>query len=337
MKEHFIALDVHCEFCEMAAITHSGRELCRDRCATTIPALVAAIDAVRRPRVLTFEEGPLADWLARNLRPHVDRLIVCEPRRNALIAKEGDKDDPIDVGKLAQLLRGGYLKEVHQPQSLDRSLLKQHVSFYHDRVRERVRQGHQLVAQFRRHGVFASINDIIDADEGRRLWRQLPQRKTLLGNLHHLLQVHRLLCEQEEQIRAELIRLARREEPVRRFVALPGIAWIRALTFYVYADVLRVHRRARAILQQRKTLALLRHRPGTTAQRRGALPSAAFEERESTPQRYTPRRGQVGDRVRRQSLRRQVSFLESRGRFTFLHGATQRGPYDCEHTAKPVD
>ena len=111
-KEHFIAFDVHCEFCEMAAISHAGREVRRDRCETTIPALAAALDSVRRPRVLTFEEGPLADWLTRNLRMHVDRLIVCEPRRNALISKDGDKDDPIDVGKLAQLLRGGYLKEV---------------------------------------------------------------------------------------------------------------------------------------------------------------------------------------------------------------------------------
>jgi transposase len=236
MKEHFIALDVHCEFCEMAAVSHSGRVVRRERCQTTIPALVAVLDTVRRPRVLTFEEGPLADWLARNLRSHVDRLIVCEPRRNALIAKDGDKDDPIDTDKLAQLLRGGYLKEVHQAQSLDRSLLKQHVSFYHDRVRERVRQGHQLVAQFRRHGVFASIQDIADAEEGRRLWRQLPQRKTLLVDLECLLEVYALLCRQEEQFRAELIRLARREEPVRRFVDLPGVGWVRALTFYAYVD-----------------------------------------------------------------------------------------------------
>ena len=63
---------------------------------------------MRRPRTLTFEEGPLADWLARTLRPHVERVIVCDPRRNALIAKSGDKDDPIDAERLAQLLRGGY-------------------------------------------------------------------------------------------------------------------------------------------------------------------------------------------------------------------------------------
>jgi transposase len=140
------------------------------------------------------------------------------------------------VDKLAQLLRGGYLKEVHQPQSLERSLVKQHVSFYHDRVRERVRQGHQLVAQLRRHGVFASIRDIADAEERPRVWRQLPQGKTLLFDLQCLLNVYDLLCQQEEQLRAELIRLARREEPVRRFVELPGISWVRALTFYVYVD-----------------------------------------------------------------------------------------------------
>jgi hypothetical protein len=48
-------------------------------------------------------------------------LVVCEPRRNPLIAKDSDKDDPIDAEKLAQLYRGGYLKPVHHPESLDRA------------------------------------------------------------------------------------------------------------------------------------------------------------------------------------------------------------------------
>ncbi len=234
--QYCIALDTHCEFCEMVAVSITGKIVARERCETTIPALVAALEGVRRPRTLTFEEGPLADWLARNLRPHVERLLVCEPRRNALIAKDGDKDDPIDAERLAQLLRGGYLKEVHQAQSLDRTVLKQHVSFYHDRVRERVRQGHQLVAQLRRHGVFASIRDVVDPDERRRLWKQLPPRKILRNDLDLVRQVYELLVEQEEQLRTELVRLARREEPVRRFQELPGFGWIRSITFYVYID-----------------------------------------------------------------------------------------------------
>ena len=99
------------------------------------------IAKVRRPRRLTFEEGPPADWLARELRSSVDELVVCEPRRKSWIARDGDKDDPIDARKLADLYRGGYLKPVHQSETLGRSLLKQQVSLYHDRVKERVRQG----------------------------------------------------------------------------------------------------------------------------------------------------------------------------------------------------
>ena len=236
LSEHFIALDTHCEFSEMVAVSASGRVVRRERCATTIPALATALATVRRPRTLTFEEGPLAGWLARNLGAHVDRLLVCEPRRNALIAKDSDKDDALDAEKLAQLLRGGYLKEVHQSQSLDRAVLKQHVSFYHDRVRERVRQGHQLVALLRRHGVFVSMSQVIDPDERRSIWRRLPQRKILLDDLECVLKVYELLLEQEEELRATLIRLARREEPVRRFQAVPGFGWIRSITFYVYVD-----------------------------------------------------------------------------------------------------
>ncbi len=64
MTEYFIALDVHCAFSEMAVITGNGKLVKRQRCPTTIPALSEAIASVRRPRRLTFEEGPLADWHA---------------------------------------------------------------------------------------------------------------------------------------------------------------------------------------------------------------------------------------------------------------------------------
>jgi transposase len=234
--QHFIALDTHCEFCEMVALSATGRIVKRDRCATSIPALIELLESVRRPRTLTFEEGPLADWLARNLRPAVDRLVVCEPRRNALIAKDGDKDDPLDAERLAHLLRGGYLKEVHQTASLDRTLVKQHVSFYHDRVRERVRQGHQLVALLRRHGVFAAIGQVADPEERQQLWKKLPPRKLLRNDLACVVQAYELLCAQEAELRKDFIRLARREEVVRRFEELPGLGWIRGLTFYVYID-----------------------------------------------------------------------------------------------------
>lgn len=235
-SQHFIALDVHQAFTELVAMTGRGRIVHRQRCETTIPALVEALEAVRRPRHLTFEECPLASWLARNLTDHVDRLVVCEPRRNHLIAKDSDKDDALDAEKLGHLFRGDYLKPVHQAATLQRALLKQHVSFYHDGVRERIRRGHQLVAQFRRHGAFPRIADLTEPDERGRWLRRLPKSELLRGGIARLFASYDLTLQHELETRAQLTRAARREEPVRRFQAVPGFGWIRAATFYVYID-----------------------------------------------------------------------------------------------------
>jgi len=84
--------------------------------------------------------------------------------------------------------------------------------------------------------VFAPITDVLDPDERKRLWKRLPNRKVLHHDLDLVRQVYELLLEQEDKLRSELIRLARREEPVRRFQELPGLSWIRSITFYVYID-----------------------------------------------------------------------------------------------------
>jgi transposase len=61
---------------------------------------------------VTFEEGTCAAWLHDLLKPHVSRLVVCDPRKNALL-KDGSKSDRIDARKLAELLRGNQLSPVY--------------------------------------------------------------------------------------------------------------------------------------------------------------------------------------------------------------------------------
>jgi len=39
---------------------------------------------------VTFEEGTSAAWLHDLLKPHVSRLVVCDPRKNALL-KDGNR------------------------------------------------------------------------------------------------------------------------------------------------------------------------------------------------------------------------------------------------------
>ena len=119
---HYIGLDAHCQFTEMAVVNARGEVVQRGRCPTTIPALTELLGTAPRPCAVALEEGPLADWLWRHLAPRVEQFTVCDPRRNGLIAKDSDKDDPIDAAKLAHLLCGGYLKAVHHPAAQGRAV-----------------------------------------------------------------------------------------------------------------------------------------------------------------------------------------------------------------------
>jgi transposase len=233
---HFIAFDTHSPFCTAAVVNSVGDVVKRDRCGTTVPALLEVIEAVPRPRALVIEEGPMAGWLWRELRAAVDRMVVSQPRRNRLISAEGDKDDPIDAEKLAQLLRGGFLKEVHQVESLERAVFKQQVAVYHFRVRQRVRESQRLSSLFKQHGVMIREKHYVASDDRPALLARLPENGLLRGTVQLLWCAYDEIVEQEETWRKRLVQLAQKVEVIRCFAELPGISWIRAATLYAYLD-----------------------------------------------------------------------------------------------------
>jgi transposase len=235
-REYFIGLDTHGSFCEMAVIASNGKLVQRGNCKTTISALREMLDQVPTPRHLTFEEGPLANWLYRNLTDHVDSLTVAEPRRNRLISCEGDKDDPVDAEKLGQLLRGGFVKAVHQTATLDETVFKQLVAQYHRRVRRRVAAGQQITGLLKQHGVIARAKQFDSAEDRAELLTQMPAQGLLLEMVKASWKEYDALLAHEDAWRKRLLRYAKKDEVVVRFTELPGISWVRASTLRVYLD-----------------------------------------------------------------------------------------------------
>jgi transposase len=237
--EHHIAMDTHCHTTAICVKTRANTPGRSWQVNTTIPALREAIASVRRPRYLAFEEGPLASWLSRNLKADVDRLIVCDPRKNALIAKGGDKDDPIDAGKLADLFIGGYLKPVHHTADLQREAFKQLVGLYHERVGHRVMQANKVIGRLRRWGIVVREAGFDDAAERDKLLERLPSKAEAASvrlGIELLLDGYDEAVRQETKLRRQLTKEAKSYEPVVRFTALPGVAWVRAATFFAYLD-----------------------------------------------------------------------------------------------------
>jgi transposase len=232
---YVIALDTHRAFTEVVVMTATGRVRLRRRVVTALPELRSLIEEVRRPRHVVLEEGPLADWLLRGLEGVADVVTACDPRRNAHIAKDGDKDDPIDAEKLGHLYRGGFINPVHHPATLERAAFKQLVGLYHERVRNLVRHGQRIAAQFGQHGVFVRQPVFTHWAEREALLGHLPSPSLRVG-VGMLLEEFDLARSRVLALQQILAREGRRFEPVRRFVAVPGVKWVRAGTFFAYVD-----------------------------------------------------------------------------------------------------
>jgi len=108
-QETYIGMDVHQATISVAVMDARGKLIMECLLETKAATVVEFIQGLQGTLSLTFEKGTSATWLHDLLQPHVHKLVVCDPRKNALL-KDGSKSDRIDARKLAELLRTNQLK-----------------------------------------------------------------------------------------------------------------------------------------------------------------------------------------------------------------------------------
>ncbi len=147
----YIGMDVHQTSTSIVVLNAAGRVVTSAVVETRAQALLAFIQGQPGTLHLTFEEGTYSAWLYDLLLPHVSRLVVCDPRHNALL-QAGSKDDPIDARKLAELLRLNALRPVyHGHHSLD--TLKELSRSYTTLVQDGTRAMNRLKALYRSRAI----------------------------------------------------------------------------------------------------------------------------------------------------------------------------------------
>ena len=117
----YIGLDVHKEAITVAVRNGAGKLEMESIVETKASTLLDFMHGLRGELHVTLEEGTWAAWLYDVLKPHVREIIVCNPRRNALL-KEGSKNDKVDARKLSELLRAGMLQAVYHGENGLRTL-----------------------------------------------------------------------------------------------------------------------------------------------------------------------------------------------------------------------
>jgi transposase len=232
-------MDTHCRTTDVCVKTGKGKLIRREHLSTGIPQLRELIESVPRPRRVAFEEGAMAGWLFRNLKDSADEMIVCDPRRNALVAKDGDKDDPIDAEKLNDLYRSGHLRQVHQLDESQKAAAKQVIGMHHDRVAHRVAECNQLLALCRRWGLVTSRSRLSKADGPEWLKARLQEAQAPQVVVDMALDQCKSLeraAEQEQTLYKQVCQMAKSDKVMSRVCELPGYGPVRAATLVAYLD-----------------------------------------------------------------------------------------------------
>jgi transposase len=111
-QEKYIGMDVHAATISAAVKNAEGKLRMECVLETKAATILEFIQGLGGTLALTFEEGTLATWLHDRLKPHVSRLGVCDPRKNALL-RDGNQNDRVEARNWAELLRTHQVKPVY--------------------------------------------------------------------------------------------------------------------------------------------------------------------------------------------------------------------------------
>jgi transposase len=106
----YIGMDVHQESISIAVRNDAGKMVMECVIETKASMILQFIDGLRGDLQVTFEEGTWATWLYDLLKPHVTKLVVCDPRKNS---RPGNKNDQIDARELSDRLYMNKLSSVY--------------------------------------------------------------------------------------------------------------------------------------------------------------------------------------------------------------------------------
>ena len=226
---HYIGMDCHISTLDFAVVNEAGRLVKAHRVATSVNGFMEFVKKVPPPRTIYMEEGTLAAWALETCVHFKERLVISDAKNNHWIGSCGQKDDSIDALKLAQLARGGYIKEVHHPVG-QRRRFRELMIAYHDTVRSTTRIKNKIKAKFRQNGIRCTGTTVY-SETYREEWRgKLPQEGTLLLILDGLWRQ----LEQSERTEKELLAAAKAQgkqyPEIKRFEALPGIGFVHGAT-----------------------------------------------------------------------------------------------------------
>src|ERR1700722_14417670 len=221
----YIGMDVHKETISIAVMKGDGKLVMESIIETKASTILQFIEGVRGDLHVTFEEGTWAAWLYDLLKPHVTKLVVCDPRKNASM-REGNQSDKIDARRLAELLRLNHLSPVYHGEHGLRSL-KELVRSYLTITKDLARVMSRVKAIYRSWGIPCTGTRVY-APRHRVEWlgkiNEAGVRRRAEFYYHQLDALRTL----RQEVRRDLLAESKKHQAWKQLCQIPSIGPIRA-------------------------------------------------------------------------------------------------------------
>jgi transposase len=221
----YIGLDVHQATISVAVLDSTGKVVMEAILETKAETILQFIRGLRSSLHVTFEEGTCAAWLHDLLKPHVTQVLVCDPRKNALL-KSGNKNDRIDARKLADLLRTGLLSPVYHGEAGIRTL-KELARSYVAITRDLTRVMNRLKALYRSWAI-PCAGEQVYAPRYRAEWLAKITELGVRRRAEFYYQQFDALAAVRQEARRELLGESRKHSATMLLRQIPSIGPIRA-------------------------------------------------------------------------------------------------------------
>jgi transposase len=222
----YIGLDVHQATTSVAILDSVGKLVMEAILETKAETILQFIHRLRGSLHVTLEEGTCAAWLHGLLKPHVASVLVCDPRKNALL-KVGNKNDRIDARKLADLLRTGLLSPVYHGENGIRTL-KELARSYLALTRDTTRVMNRLKALYRSWAI-PCAGQRVYASRYRSEWLAKISEAGVRRRAEIYYQQLDALRSLREQVRRDLLAEGRKHSAMKLLRRIPSIGPIRAV------------------------------------------------------------------------------------------------------------
>jgi len=222
----YIGLDVHQGTISAVVLDSAGHLLMESILETKAATILQLLHGLSGSLHVTFEEGTCAAWLHDLLQPHVMKVVVCDPRKNALL-KSGNKNDRIDARKLADLLRSGLLSPVYHGENGVR-VLKELGRSYLTLTRDTTRVMNRLKALYRSWAI-PCAGQRVYAPRYRSEWLAKITEPGVRRRAEIYYQQLDALRSLREQVRRDLLAEGRRHSAMKLLRQIPSIGPIRAV------------------------------------------------------------------------------------------------------------